>query len=111
MVVGYGTVWRFFEREALRSKKSVRAAEQERPDVAEARRQWKNDQTKLDPTKLVFVDETGASTQIGAALWTCQAPTVIFQRQPSPVSGACSPRGLVFQLGAHRNRYLVAEHE
>jgi hypothetical protein len=42
----------------------VRAAEQERPDVAEARRQWKNDQTKLDPTKLVFVDETGASTQM-----------------------------------------------
>ena len=42
----------------------MRAAEQERPDVAEARRQWKNDQTKLDPTKLVFVDETGASTQM-----------------------------------------------
>jgi len=64
VIVGYGTVWRFFEREAITFKKSVRAAEQERPDVAEARRQWKNDQTKLDPTKLVFVDETGASTQM-----------------------------------------------
>jgi DDE superfamily endonuclease len=42
----------------------VRAAEQERPDVAEARRQWKDDQTKLDPAKLVFIDETGASTQM-----------------------------------------------
>jgi transposase len=42
----------------------VHAAEQERPDVAAARHQWKNDQTKLDPTKLVFVDETGASTQM-----------------------------------------------
>lgn len=30
--------------------------------MAEARRQWRNDQTKLDPTKLVFVDESGAST-------------------------------------------------
>jgi transposase len=42
----------------------VRAAEQERPDVAEARRQWKDEQASLDPAKLVFVDETGASTQM-----------------------------------------------
>jgi transposase len=42
----------------------VHAAEQERPDVAEARRQWKDDQARLDPAKLVFVDETGASTQM-----------------------------------------------
>jgi transposase len=42
----------------------VRAAEQERPDVAEARRQWKNEQARLEPAKLVFVDETGASTQM-----------------------------------------------
>jgi transposase len=42
----------------------VRAAEQERPDVAEARMQWKTDQPRLDPAKLVFVDETGASTKM-----------------------------------------------
>ncbi len=42
----------------------MRAAEQERPDVAEARRQWKDDQARLDPANLVFVDETGASTQM-----------------------------------------------
>ena len=42
----------------------MHAAEQERPDVAEARRQWKRDQAQFDPTKLVFVDETGASTQM-----------------------------------------------
>ena len=42
----------------------MHAAEQERPDVAEARRQWKDDQARLDPAKLVFVDETGASTQM-----------------------------------------------
>src|SRR5262249_17644178 len=47
-----------------RSKKSVRAAEQERPDVAQARQCWKHDQARLDPAKLVFVDETGASTQM-----------------------------------------------
>jgi transposase len=42
----------------------VRAAEQERPDVAHARRRWKDEQARLDPAKLVFVDETGASTQM-----------------------------------------------
>lgn len=32
--------------------------------MAEARTQWKNDQPRLDPAKLVFVDETGASTKM-----------------------------------------------
>lgn len=32
--------------------------------MAEARTQWKNNQPRLDPTKLVFVDETGASTKM-----------------------------------------------
>jgi transposase len=32
--------------------------------VAAARSRWKNDQTRLDPAKLVFVDETGASTKM-----------------------------------------------
>jgi hypothetical protein len=41
VIVGYGTVWRFFAREAITFKKSVRAAEQERPDVAASRQQWK----------------------------------------------------------------------
>lgn len=42
----------------------MRAAEQERPDVAEARRHWKDQQARVDPAKLVFVDESGASTQM-----------------------------------------------
>ena len=42
----------------------MHAAEQERPDVAEARAQWKNDQIRLDPANLIFVDETGASTKM-----------------------------------------------
>jgi transposase len=32
--------------------------------VAAARTQWKSDQPRLDPAKLVFVDETGASTKM-----------------------------------------------
>ncbi len=47
---------------ALASKKTVHAAEQERPDVAAARVAWKDDQSSLDPARLVFIDETGTST-------------------------------------------------
>jgi transposase len=42
----------------------VRAAEQERPDVALARAQWKRDQPSLDTAKVLFIDETGASTKM-----------------------------------------------
>jgi transposase len=42
----------------------VHASEQERPDVAEARAAWKTGQASLDPAKLVFIDETGASTKM-----------------------------------------------
>ena len=45
-------------------KKSLRAAEQDRPDVAEARACWKQDQASLDPEHLVFLDETGTSTNM-----------------------------------------------
>src|SRR5260370_26993479 len=49
---------------ASASKKIVHAAEQERPDVAEARAVWKVDQPTLDPARLVFIDETGTSTNM-----------------------------------------------
>jgi transposase len=42
----------------------LRAAEQDRPDVATARQDWKASQVTLDPAKLVFVDETGANTEL-----------------------------------------------
>ncbi len=35
--VGYGTVWRFLASEGISFKKTVHTAEQERPDVAQAR--------------------------------------------------------------------------
>jgi transposase len=46
------------------SKKTLQAAEQERPDVAAARTAWKTDQANLDPGKLIFIDETGANTKM-----------------------------------------------
>jgi len=45
-------------------KKSLHAAEQDRPDVAEARRAFIRRQPALDPDHLVFIDETWASTNM-----------------------------------------------
>jgi transposase len=42
----------------------VHASEQERPDVAAARVVWKAGQPGLDPKRLVFIDETGTSTNM-----------------------------------------------
>src|ERR1700739_2217087 len=46
------------------SKKSLRAAEQERADVARARRRWMREQGMFDPARLVFLDETATSTNM-----------------------------------------------
>jgi transposase len=51
-------------RLASRSKKSVRAAEQDRPDVAAAREAWRSAQPSLNSARLVFIDETWATTNM-----------------------------------------------
>jgi transposase len=45
-------------------KKSLHAAEQQRPDVAAAREAWRAGQSNLDPTRLIFIDETWATTNM-----------------------------------------------
>jgi transposase len=45
-------------------KKTAHAAEQERADVAVKRRRWRNRQSWLKPERLVFIDETGAKTNM-----------------------------------------------
>ena len=56
---GYGTVWRFLARHNItRKRKTGHASEQERQDVAEAREEWFEGQLDLDPSKLVFIDES-----------------------------------------------------
>jgi len=46
------------------SKKSLRAAERKRADVARARRRWIREQGLLDPARLVFIDETAVTTNM-----------------------------------------------
>jgi transposase len=49
---------------ALFQKKSLHAAGQDRPDVADRRAAWKSDQASLDPRRLIFIDETWANTNM-----------------------------------------------
>ena len=58
------TILRWLRRAGLTRKKILRAAEQDRPDVAHDRRRWRVWQRYMDPARFVFLDETGASTNM-----------------------------------------------
>ena len=57
-------VWRFFERRSISFKKTLYAAEQQRAEVARARRRWMREQGMFDPARLVFIDETCTTTSM-----------------------------------------------
>src|SRR6188472_3863979 len=46
------------------SKKSVAAGERDRPDVARRRLQWTKYQNRVEPERLVFIDETWTRTNM-----------------------------------------------
>jgi transposase len=62
--VDYRSVWAFVHAEGLSYKKTVRAGEQERPDIARHRARWRTYQRRIDPARLVFIDETWAKTNM-----------------------------------------------
>ncbi len=47
-----------------RTKKTIHAAEQDRPDVARRRAEWLLWQVGIDPSRLIFIDETWAKTNM-----------------------------------------------
>jgi putative transposase len=51
-------------RGAHAQKKTLIAAEQARPDVARRRAQWAKYQGRIDPSRLVFIDETWTKTNM-----------------------------------------------
>ena len=66
-----------------RMKNGLLASETERPDLARRRARWRRHQARIDPRRLVFVDETWTRTNMGAAraaggrrargsFWECQ---------------------------------------
>lgn len=62
--VGYRTVWNFVHREGKSFKKTVHGAEQARPGIARRRSWWRKYQNRIDPSRLVFIDETWTKTNM-----------------------------------------------
>src|SRR5580658_5116030 len=62
--VSQSAISRFLHYINMTFKKSIHAAEQDRPDVAAARKALRKEQLILDPKQLVFIDETAATTKM-----------------------------------------------
>jgi transposase len=62
--VDYRSVWAFVHAEKLSYKKTVLAREQDRPDIARRRVQWQKYQSQIEPSRLVFIDETWTKTNM-----------------------------------------------
>ncbi|WP_234710575.1 IS630 family transposase [Sinorhizobium arboris] len=80
--VSHDTVWRFLRREGKTFKKTLIASEQDRPKVARLRSRWKTHQHRLDPRRLVFVDETWVKTNMTRTRGWCQRGQPLFARIP-----------------------------
>jgi transposase len=62
------TLWRALRRRDLtRKKKTLHADERDRPDVQQKRRSFRRKVKKIEPERLVFVDETGVTTAMTPA--------------------------------------------
>jgi transposase len=64
LTVGRTSVWRFYDRHRITFKKTLHAAEQDRPDVVAARAELKAEQSSLRAKRLVFIDETSVTTKM-----------------------------------------------
>jgi hypothetical protein len=80
-------------------KKSLRAAEQDRPDVAAKRRRWRSWQRFMDPARFVFLDETGTATNMARRYGRCPSDQRLVTAVPHghvwtrpPVQGESSDR-------------------
>jgi transposase len=56
--VSLDTLWRFLKGLDLSFKKTIHAAEQDRSGIARRRYWWRKYQTRIEPSWLVFIDET-----------------------------------------------------
>jgi transposase len=62
------TIWRVLRRRQLTfKKKSQHADEQDRPDVQKKRQSFRRKVKRIDPERLVFVDESGVTTAMTPA--------------------------------------------
>ncbi|MEO9191245.1 MAG: IS630 family transposase [Acetobacteraceae bacterium] len=64
VVVSIWAGWKFFVSEGISFKKSILPSEQARADIVHRRTRWQKLQAKVDPARLVFIDETWAKTNM-----------------------------------------------
>ena len=73
---------RFIRAEGISYKKSLFASEQDRPDVKRRRERWKRHQGKLDPARLVFIDETWTKTNMTPTRGRCARGERLIAKAP-----------------------------
>jgi transposase len=77
------TIWRALEKLRLpRQKMLPRAAEQDAPDVQEERRDFCAEWARVDPQRLVFVDETSADTSMHRTYGRAPVGERVYARAP-----------------------------
>lgn len=68
--------------EADTKKKTLIAVEQDRPDVAQKRNDWRDSQAQIDPARVVFIDETWAKTNMTRTYGRSTIGTRLLQKTP-----------------------------
>ena len=63
-------------------KKNLHASEQDRADIARRRTRWKTHQGRLDPQRLVFIDETWAKTNMTRRHGRCRRGARLVAKVP-----------------------------
>ena len=72
--VAPASISRWFIRNGYRFKKTLLASEQDRPDIRSARQEWqekRQPRMRLEPHRLVFIDETGTTTKMARLRGRC----------------------------------------
>jgi len=87
---------------AFSKKKTLIASEQDRPDVAEKRAQWRTSQEELHPDQVVFIDETWAKTNMTRRYGRAPVGTRLVEKTP------CGRWQTTTFLGALRAKGFVA---
>jgi transposase len=67
---------------SIAKKKTLIASEQDRPDVVEQRAAWRDSQERIDPAKVVFIDETWAKTNMTRTYGRSKVGTRLVEKTP-----------------------------
>ncbi|MCJ2189285.1 IS630 family transposase [Novosphingobium sp. 2638] len=83
VVVCCDTLWRFLKRcgKSFKKRRSF-AKEQDRPDVVRRRKRWRWVQRRVDPRRMVFIDETWAKTNMTRTHGWCTKGEALIDKVP-----------------------------